>query len=799
MNGLIIVLTCAALLVAGLIGITLSVPLQAPAVILLGLAAFLAGAQIWKSGSAFVPDGDRYISEGFQPWGGVGQWLLGLSVVSIGYFVVRACLSPVLDLGVEDLMLILPAGLLYLIAGHGLAGKSGARFRQGLAWIVVILLLMHLGSCLLQLGGGDGYSLASYFTSTSRPSQANIAGMYSYYGSFGNFGVIAGILCLSLGAWGRFGWGIRGIIFLLGLMALSFVVLSQSRSAVVSMVLALAVFGVMTYMSVAKQRDALRTKVRVLVVAIVGLSLLLGLFAGVKVFQNRANNASGADVVFDSGVRLAFWPMAVEQWQDNPIVGAGSRSYSYECFRYWSPNLSTAENNPEFVHNEYLQLLADYGLIGLLCILILIVGHLMMGVKRINSLSVRVGENGMRGGSNVMALTIAGVCGMTAMSVHIIFDFRTHLLANLLLLVCCAVWVLPVAKSIVRKSGSLEDEKSGGGFVPEGDRYISEGFQAWGKSRMGSYVLALVMMVLGFGAIGLGGHQLWGGWPLIENKIAKEDGAWDPSAVDREKWISILKKSVERTPNFRRYLKLGTLYTLEAREKKGEEVGGSLDLAILNFRQAAERHPYDPVSHINIAKIETDRGNYASADVVFKNISPVAVSRERWFRMHSVWAKMHQRWAVDLWNKKDIRGAGNHFLRAKELFITSYDNANFRLNKQWGVEYTMLLITYARFLDGQKKYDEAELLFQEGRKQVNWYNWQVDTKLNFYYGKHFYERGKYVWYQRKPEQAYQMMKQAKAQLRQHKAMMKSDVEAGYDEQLAKIQKVIDFLEQTGIK
>ena len=72
MNGLIIVLTCAALLVAGLIGITLSVPLQAPAVILLGLAAFLAGAQIWKSGSAFVPDGDRYISEGFQPWGESG-------------------------------------------------------------------------------------------------------------------------------------------------------------------------------------------------------------------------------------------------------------------------------------------------------------------------------------------------------------------------------------------------------------------------------------------------------------------------------------------------------------------------------------------------------------------------------------------------------------------------------------------------------------------------------------------------------------------------------------------------------
>jgi O-antigen ligase/tetratricopeptide (TPR) repeat protein len=768
MNGLIIVLTCAALLVAGLIGITLSVPLQAPAVVLLGLAAIFAAIQVMKCRSAGVRESGSFVE---------GQWLLGLSVVSIGYFVVRACLSPVLDLGVEDLMLILPAGLLYLIAGHGVAGKSGARFRQGLAWIVVILLLMHLGSCLLQLGGGDGYSLSMFLNSASRASDKVVTGMYSYRGSFANFAVIGGILCLSLGVWGRSGWMIRGLIFILGLMALAFAVLSQSRSAVVSMVLALAVFGAMTYMSVAKQRDAVRVKVRFTVVAMVGLLLILGFLGGVKVFQDRANNASGVNVAFDSGVRLAFWPMAVEQWQDHPVVGAGSRSYSYECFKYWSPNLSTSENNPEFVHNEYLQLLADYGLIGLLCILILIVGHLMMGVKRINSLSVRVGENGMRGGSNVMALTIAGVCGMTAMSVHVIFDFRTHLLANLLLLVCCAVWILPVTKSTVWKSGS----------------------RGVGKSRMGSWVLGIVILVLGLGAIGIGGQQLWGGWALIENRMAKEDGAWDPSAVDRAKWIPLLETSVERVPSFRRYLKLGTLYTLEAREKKGEEVGGSLDLAILNFRQTAERHPYDPVSHINIAKIETDRGNYASADVVFKNISPVAVSRERWFRMHSVWAKMHQRWAVDLWNKKDIRGAENHFLRAKELFKESYDYAYFYQNKQWVVEYSRLLITYARCLDGQKKYAEAELLFQEGREQVNWYNWQVDTKLNFYYGKHFYERGKYVWYQRKPEQAYQMMKKARAQLRQHKAMMKSDVEEGYDEQLAKIQKVIDFLEQTGIK
>ena len=42
------------MLVAGLVGITLSVPLQAPAVILLGFAAIFAAAQVVKSGSAGV-------------------------------------------------------------------------------------------------------------------------------------------------------------------------------------------------------------------------------------------------------------------------------------------------------------------------------------------------------------------------------------------------------------------------------------------------------------------------------------------------------------------------------------------------------------------------------------------------------------------------------------------------------------------------------------------------------------------------------------------------------------------------
>ena len=101
-------------------------PLQAPAVVLLGVAALCAGV-----GLVMKPGGDAS-----------AKWLLALVTVVIVYFAVRALMSPVRNLGVQDLMLILPAGILYLVAGFGLSGSSGAGIRQGLAWVVVLLLLL---------------------------------------------------------------------------------------------------------------------------------------------------------------------------------------------------------------------------------------------------------------------------------------------------------------------------------------------------------------------------------------------------------------------------------------------------------------------------------------------------------------------------------------------------------------------------------------------------------------------------------------------------------------------------------
>ncbi|MFV0511720.1 MAG: hypothetical protein ACK5M8_21095, partial [Shewanella algae] len=175
------------LLLAMLLGVTLSVPLEAPGVILLSLGALMT--------STFGAGRHDYSSA-------LPKWLGWFVVAGMVYFIGRALKSPVIDLGLADLMLILGGGGLYITAGYLSDDVEGRRLHMSAAWVVLLVLLGHVGAAVFQAAGGDGYSLSRYFTSGARASEG-ISGMYGYYGSFANFAVIGGLLALSMGFWGR--------------------------------------------------------------------------------------------------------------------------------------------------------------------------------------------------------------------------------------------------------------------------------------------------------------------------------------------------------------------------------------------------------------------------------------------------------------------------------------------------------------------------------------------------------------------------------------------------------------------
>ncbi len=773
MNIISIFLICLSLFIAGLIGITLSIVPQTPAVIVAGLAAITASISITRQHTT----GSAYLRCHKFEYG----WLAVFMVLSICYFVVRALLSPVLDLGIDDLMLIIPAGILYLLAGYGLTGRNSVRLRLGLTWVVVFLLMLHVVAGFLQIKGGDGFSVIFHFLGATRASQGHVTGMYGYYGDFANFAVIAGLLSLSLGIWGRFAFPVRSFIFVLGIISMCLAVLSQSRSGIVSMFPGLGVFTMLLILSLKHQNPQIKKRVSGMIGGIMSVAFIGIIIAAYWVIQSRGGGdfEGGFNSIFSSVARLNFWPMAYEQWLDFPVIGAGARSFSYLCLLYWNPNLTPTHANPEFVHNEYLQLLADYGLVGFLIVIIALTVHCFIGWSQTRKLAIALKGDGLRKGSNAMALTIAGMSGMVAMSAHICFDFRTHLLANLLLFICCAVWVLPICR--------LSRHSTSEGEVNSRPPYFQ------------SYLVVLCLLLLGLAGVGIGGQQLWAGIPLLEQRALKEDGAWKPHQVNRSSMIPVLEESLMRAPRWQRFKRLGILYKIEADEaERPEEKEKFYDLAESACLASIELNQYDPIPRINLAAIYICQMRYLEADHTYAATSQMVEAREPWLKMYSQWASLRHRMATLSVAEGDSEVAEIHFQKAIDLFELSDEKGVRMWKNNWERAYTSCLLAYAIFLDGQLRFEETQNIYTRIEEVKKGAHQLGEIGYYYYRGLHYYSYSLQSWRKGEAKKAYRLMIEAKDSMQEARRYSKSSEFTLIDRQTKQMLGFIQFFETTGI-
>lgn len=138
----------------------------------------------------------------------------------------------------------------------------------------------------------------------------------------------------------------------------------------------------------------------------------------------------GKLVVVDASTdsRLAMWGSAVRMWQDHPWVGVGPAHFDYR-FREYRPEVIQAR--PDRVHNDYLNLLADWGIVGGVIVLAGI-GVFIFWLGKTWP-HVRREENTFGSGqSNRFAFFLGGMCGLAALAVHSFMDFNLHIPANAL-------------------------------------------------------------------------------------------------------------------------------------------------------------------------------------------------------------------------------------------------------------------------------------------------------------------------------------------------------------------------------
>jgi len=132
--------------------------------------------------------------------------------------------------------------------------------------------------------------------------------------------------------------------------------------------------------------------------------------------------------VMDFDTRFAIWRAADQMWRDHFWCGVGPGHFDYR-FREYRPEL--LQLRPNRAHNDYLNLLADWGAVGSIIVLA------GMGIFLIALIKTwphdRRAEDDFRSGqSNRFAFFLSATAGLFALALHSTFDFNLHIPANAL-------------------------------------------------------------------------------------------------------------------------------------------------------------------------------------------------------------------------------------------------------------------------------------------------------------------------------------------------------------------------------
>ncbi len=130
-------------------------------------------------------------------------------------------------------------------------------------------------------------------------------------------------------------------------------------------------------------------------------------------------------------IRLRLWVAAGQMWRDHRWTGVGPDHFDLR-YRQYREAVNTAQGRPGRVHNDYLNTLADYGLVGL-ALALLPLGFAAWTVVRCWPHVQRSGSEFGEKKSNRAAIVLGASAGLIALLVHSLFDFNLHIPSNALL------------------------------------------------------------------------------------------------------------------------------------------------------------------------------------------------------------------------------------------------------------------------------------------------------------------------------------------------------------------------------
>jgi O-antigen ligase len=141
-----------------------------------------------------------------------------------------------------------------------------------------------------------------------------------------------------------------------------------------------------------------------------------------KVLEESSPAANSLDL------RRDLWLAAEQMWRDHFWWGAGPAHYNYYFPAYRSVRV---QMQPDRAHNDYLNLLADWGTAGGIIIFSGMTAF-GLGLWRTRKRIRRADRDFSSGQSNRFAFFVGGAAGLLALALHSVVDFNLHIPANAL-------------------------------------------------------------------------------------------------------------------------------------------------------------------------------------------------------------------------------------------------------------------------------------------------------------------------------------------------------------------------------
>lgn len=356
-------------------------------------------------------------------------------VVFTGYVTWRALSSEVVFLARPDWVFAGTAFIAWVLTAACFA-RPGHRFAMLIVWSLLIMGNLVMG--LWQQHVNPNANALSFLGFGRDYRDAVFSGFFPNSNHLCGFLELTAFPVLALAVFGGVHSFVRVLCALVFVAAAWSVSQSTSRGGL-SFALGVLIFGAVAGVLHLQRRKAASGRAPAVGLLFAALAVVCLVLGWVTWTQLEGKFSKTGGVFNNLNGRAELWSRAYEQWQESPLTGTGARSFEYFETKYRDMSTKWVTWNEvdikgRFTHNDWLQTLADYGLIGLFLAAVVLGLH----CKRSLDYVVRDVRRAAGGTPSFFsdhrgALQLGALCGMIAFAIHCAADFQMHIGINAVL------------------------------------------------------------------------------------------------------------------------------------------------------------------------------------------------------------------------------------------------------------------------------------------------------------------------------------------------------------------------------